>query len=90
MASSLEKLVENLYDPSDKFNNFTLMQQHYPQHIELLCQKGDYPYAWVNDIKKLDHKRIHKKEKIKIVSVLSQECAATRTLVQKVMTTNLR
>ena len=23
MASSLEKLVDNIYDPSDKFNNFT-------------------------------------------------------------------
>ena len=39
--------------------------------------------------KKRNHKRTHKKQKIKIVSVLSQECAATRTLVQKVMTTNL-
>ena len=56
MASSLEKLVENLYDPSDKFKNFTFMQQTFPEHIELLCQKGYYPYKWVNDIEKLNHK----------------------------------
>jgi hypothetical protein len=39
--------------------------------------------------KKRDHKRTHKKEKVKVVSVLSQERAATRSLIQKVMTTNL-
>ena len=33
MASSLEKLVDNLYDPSDKLNNFTFVQQNYPPHI---------------------------------------------------------
>ena len=54
MASSLQKLVESLYDPSDKFNNLTFMRQKYPQHIERLCQEGYYPYAWVNAIKKLD------------------------------------
>ena len=62
MASSFEKLVENLYDPSDKFKNFTFMQQNYPQHMELLCQKGYYPYEWVNDIKKLDHKGLPPKD----------------------------
>lgn len=56
MASSLGKLVENLYVPSDMFNNFTFRQQNYPTHIELLCQEGYYPYDWVIDIKKLDHK----------------------------------
>ena len=40
MASSLEKLVENLYDPSDKFNNFTCTQPKYQQQIEFQCQKG--------------------------------------------------
>ena len=43
MASLLEKLVDNLYDPSDKFKTFTLMQHNYPEHIDLLCQKGYYP-----------------------------------------------
>ena len=56
MASSLEKLVENLYDPSeDKFQNFKFMKQNYPEHMELLCQKGYYPYEWVNGVDKLDH-----------------------------------
>ena len=55
MASSVDN-VENQYDSSDKFKNCTFMQQNYPQQFELLCQKRCYPYAWVNDLKKLDHK----------------------------------
>ena len=34
VASSLEPLVEDLYDPSgDKFKHVTFMQQNYPEHI---------------------------------------------------------
>ena len=56
MASSLEKLSENLYDDEDKFKNFKFMKTEFPEHYEILCQKGYYPYEWVNDIKKLNHK----------------------------------
>jgi hypothetical protein len=56
MSSSLEKLVENLYDKEDKYKHFHSIKQHYPEHYELLCQKGYYPYEWVDHIDKLDHK----------------------------------
>ena len=50
MAASLEKLVENLYDEEDKYKNFNFMKQQYPEHYEMLCKKGHYPYEWVNNI----------------------------------------
>ena len=55
MNSSLEKLVENLYEKEDKYKNFHSLKSIYPQHYDLLCQKGFYPYEWVDDISKLDH-----------------------------------
>ena len=51
MASSLEKLVEHLYDDSDKYKNFNFMNMNYSEHIDLLCKKCFYPYEWVDDIK---------------------------------------
>ena len=56
MSASLEKLVENLYDKDDKFKDFNFMKKEFPLDYEILCQKGHYPYEWVDDIKKLDHK----------------------------------
>ena len=56
MASSLEKLVENLYDEKDKYMNFTHMKRLYNKHMDLLCQKGYYPYEWMDDISKMKHK----------------------------------
>ena len=46
MPSSLEKLVENLYDKDDKFKNFKFMQKYFPNDLDLLCRKGFYPYDW--------------------------------------------
>ena len=40
MGSSLETLATNLYDPQDKYKNFVFMKQIFPEHYELLCQKG--------------------------------------------------
>ena len=54
MASSLEKLVENLYDKEENFLNFKYMKKYFPDHLDLLCQKGYYPYEWVDNIEKLD------------------------------------
>ena len=56
MASSLEKLAVNLYDEEDKYKNFNFMKEIFPDHYDILCQKGYYPYEWVDDISKLDHK----------------------------------
>ena len=57
MATSLDKLVGNLYDDGeDKFKNFNFIKKEYPHDYEALCKKGHYPYDWVDDIKKLKHK----------------------------------
>ena len=55
MKSSLEKLTENLYGKENKYKNFNHMKRHYADNLELLCQKGYYPYEWVDDISKLDY-----------------------------------
>jgi hypothetical protein len=55
MASSLEKLVTNLYDKDDKFKNFSSMKQYFNDQMNLLCQKGHYPYEWMDDVSKMDH-----------------------------------
>ena len=55
MASSLEKLVENLYDKNDKYSNFNHMKKYYEPELELLCQKGFYPYEWVDNVEILNH-----------------------------------
>ena len=34
------------------------MKKVFPKHYELLCQKGHYPYEWVDDPSKLKHKGI--------------------------------
>ena len=45
-----------MYDKEDKYKNFTFMKpQQYPEHYEMLCQKGHYPSEWVDSIDKLDH-----------------------------------
>ena len=54
----LDKLVKNLYDKEDKFNNFHFMKRQFPEHMDLLCRKGFYPYEWVDGIEKLDYEGI--------------------------------
>ena len=55
MGSSLEKLVENLYDKDDTYKNFNSMKQYFNEHLDLLCKKGKYPYEWMDDGKKLNY-----------------------------------
>ena len=56
-ASALpKKLAKNLYVEKEKSKQITFMRTKYPEHYEMLCQKGIYPYDWVDNIKKLDHK----------------------------------
>jgi hypothetical protein len=55
MPSSLEKLVENLQHPEERYRNYNSMKREFPEHYEMLCQKGVYPYEFVDDISKLDH-----------------------------------
>ena len=56
MAAGLDKLAENLKDKDNTFKDFNFVKKEYPEHFELLCRKGYYPYEWVDDIKKLNHK----------------------------------
>ena len=44
MKSSLEKLAENLHGKDDACKNFKHMQRFYGDKVDLLCQKGNYPY----------------------------------------------
>ena len=71
MASSLEKLVENLYDKNDKYNNFNHMKKYYNNELDLLCQKGFYPYEWVDNVEKLNHEGLPPVNEF--YSTLSQE-----------------
>ena len=49
MSSSLEKLTDNLIDKDseDRYRHFHNMRREFPEHMELLCKKGHYPYSWV-------------------------------------------
>jgi len=47
LASSLETLVDNLKDKGAQ--NFKRLIREFPDHYELLMQKGIYPYEWVKD-----------------------------------------
>ena len=42
----------------DKLKIFNCMKKEFPNPYELLCQKGHYPYEWVDDISKLKYKGI--------------------------------
>jgi hypothetical protein len=63
MNSSLEKLTENLHDENDKYKNFNSIKSEFPEHYEILCQKGVYPYEFVDDISKLDYQGLPPIEK---------------------------
>jgi hypothetical protein len=71
MASSLEKLVVNLFDKNDKYINFKNMNKYYENELDLLCQKGFYPYEWVDSVDKLNHVGLPPANEF--YSILSQE-----------------
>ena len=49
MNSSLDKLVKNLSDEDFKY----LVEEFGSENLELLKQKGDYPYEYMNSFKGL-------------------------------------
>ena len=53
MGSSLEKLVENLYDKNDKYKNSNSTKQYFSENMDLLCRKGFYPYEWMDNVAKM-------------------------------------
>jgi hypothetical protein len=54
MASSLESLVENLYNSGDdKYIDFPCMKQYFKEDMDILCRKGFYPYEFIDSDDKL-------------------------------------
>ena len=47
--SSLDKLVKKLSDEDLKY----LVEEFVPENVELLKQKGDYPYEYMNSFERL-------------------------------------
>ena len=62
MATSLEKLVENLYDKNDKYTNFPCMKQYFDKHMDILCRKGFYPYEFMDNNDKLNYPELPPQE----------------------------
>jgi hypothetical protein len=64
MSSSLEKLTDNLIDKDseDRYRHFHNMRREFPEHMELLCKKGHYPYSWVDSVEKLKFRGLPPRE----------------------------
>ena len=54
MNSSLDKLVKNLSDEDIKY----LVEKLDSKHLKIIKQKGDYPYQYMNNFKKLDEDKL--------------------------------
>ena len=58
MNSSLDKLVKNLSDEDFKY----LVKEFGSKNLELLKQKGAYPYEYMNSFEKFEEKELPNKE----------------------------
>ena len=54
MNSSLDKLVKNLSDEDFKY----LVEEFGSENLEILKQKGAYPYEYMNSFKKFDEDKL--------------------------------
>ena len=54
MNSSLDKLVKNLSDEDFKY----LVKKFGSENLELLKQKGDYSYEYMNSFERFNEKKI--------------------------------
>ena len=54
MNSSLDKLVKNLSDKDFKY----LIEEFGSKNLELLKQKGAYPYEYMNSFERFNEKKI--------------------------------
>ena len=54
MNSSLDKLVKNLSDEDFKY----LVKEFGSENLELLKQKGDYPYEYMNSFEKFNEEKL--------------------------------
>ncbi len=76
MSSSLESLVDNLKDKTN--SNFQSLKPQFPDHHEILCQKGFYPYEWFDNVNKFEHVGLPKIDRF--YSCLSPKAYFTRKL----------
>ena len=58
MNSSLNKLVKNLSDEDFKH----LVEEFGSKNLELLKQKGAYPYEYLNSFERFEEKKLPNKE----------------------------
>ena len=54
MNSSLDKLVKNLPDEDFKY----LVEEFGSKNLELLKQKGDYPYEYMNSFERFNEEKL--------------------------------
>ena len=54
MNSSLEKLVKNLSDEDFQY----LVEEFASENLELLKQKGDYPYEYINSFERINEEKV--------------------------------
>ena len=52
--SSLDKLLKKLSDEDLKY----LVEEFGPENLELLKQKGDYPYEYMNNFERFNEKKL--------------------------------
>ena len=52
----ISALIENLHNdnPTTKYDNFHFMKNEFGDDLSLVCQKGFYPYEWMDDTNKLN------------------------------------
>ena len=58
MNSSLYTLVENLSDEDFKY----LLEEFGSKNLELLKQKGDYPYEYINSFERFNEEKLPAKK----------------------------
>ena len=58
MNSSLDKLVKNLSDEAFKY----LVEEFGSENLELLKQKGAYPYEYMNSFKRFNEDKVYAKK----------------------------
>ena len=58
MTYSLDKLAKNLSDEDFKY----LVEEFDSENLELLKQKGDYPYEYMNSFKRFNEKKLPAKK----------------------------
>ena len=79
MTDSLSNLVESLKTPGDNpYEKFHNMKSHFkPEDLDLICQKGYYPYEFIDSYEKIYYKKLPPKEafysKVKLEGITNEE-----------------